>query len=171
MRVRERPAMAAPCRVRMAAAAAAGLLLGATALPAAAESPFAALSGAWSGAGQVRFTSGGTEALKCNAYYTPKDTGQSLGLAIRCASASSRIELRANLVYQGGKVTGSWEERTYNAAGDVTGEASSNKISVAIKGGGFTGSMSVGVSGGRQSVTIMTQGIGMTSVDISLSRG
>lgn len=136
-----------------------------------AESPFLALSGTWSGSGQVRFTGGSTEALKCFAYYTPKNTGVSLGLAIRCASASSKIELRANLNYDAGKVTGSWEERTFNATGDVTGQASNSKINVAIKGGGFSGTMAVGLSGGSQSVTILTEGIGMTSVNITLSRG
>jgi hypothetical protein len=80
--------------------------------PLAAQSPFQSLSGSWAGAGQVRFSSGNTEALRCRAYYTPKDSGTSVGLSIRCASQSNKIELRANLNYQSGKVTGSWEERT-----------------------------------------------------------
>ena len=148
------------------------LTLGSALAPAAAQqNPFAALGGSWTGAGQVRFTSGSSEALKCRAYYTPKDGGQSLGLAIICASPSNKIELRANLVYEGGKVTGSWEERTYNAAGAVTGQANPGKISLSINGGGFSGSMAVGFSGGNQTVTISTTGIGMTGVSINLSRG
>ena len=138
--------------------------------PAAAQSPFAAMGGSWTGAGQVRFTNGQSESLKCRAYYTPKDGGSSLGLAIICASASSKIELRAQLAAESGRVTGSWEERTYNATGAVTGQASPSKISLSISGGGFNGSMNVGINGGSQTVTISTSGIGMTGVNISLSR-
>ena len=168
-RLKTRPSQ--PLRSALAGLlAVAGLML-ATTLPAAAQSPFATLSGNWSGSGNVRFTGGSTEAVKCRAYYSPKDAGTSLGIAILCASPSSKIELRATLKYEGGKVTGSWEERTYNASGAVEGQASSNKINVSINGGGLTGSMAVGVNGASQSVKIKTEGIGMTGVDISLSRG
>jgi hypothetical protein len=135
-----------------------------------AESPFSSLSGTWSGSGQVRFTGGSSEALKCRAYYTPKDA-MKMGLAIRCASTSAKIELRANLVYEGGRVTGSWEERTFNAAGNVTGQANASKINLAIQGGGFSGSMAVGINGASQSVLIHTQGTGFTNVNIHLSKG
>jgi len=136
----------------------------------AAQSPFASLGGSWAGSGQVRFTNGASESLRCRAYYNPKESGSALGLAIICASPSSKIELRAQLVYQGGRVSGTWEERTFNAAGDVSGHASANKFSLSITGGGFSGSMAVGFSGGSQSVTISTSGIGMTGVNINLTR-
>ena len=58
---------------------------------------FDGLAGTWRGAAQVKLTSGSQEALKCHAYYTPKGTGSNLGIAILCASASNRIELRAQL--------------------------------------------------------------------------
>ena len=146
-------------------------LLAATIAPAYAQSPFTALSGNWTGSGKVRFTGGASEAVTCKAYYSPKDAGASLGVAILCASPSSKIELRAQLKYDAGKVTGKWEERTFNAAGAVDGQASANKIDVSIAGGGLKGSMAVGVNGAKQSVQIKTEGIGMTGVDINLSRG
>ncbi len=158
-----------------------GLVLGAiltatglcalTTPPAAAQSAFAALSGNWTGSGKVRFTGGSSEAVTCKAYYTPKDAGASLGVAILCASPSSKIELRATLAYDAGKVTGKWEERTYNVAGEVEGQSNPNKISVSINGGGMTGSLAVSVNGGSQSVTIKTDGISMRGVDINLSKG
>lgn len=151
--------------------AVAGMLTSFGGIPADADTPFSALNGTWSGSGQIRFSSGDAEALKCKAYYTPKDAGANLGLALRCASQSNKIELRANLNYDGGKVAGNWEERTFNAAGDVNGQASANKISLSIKGGGFSGSMSVGTTGSKQTVVIQTEGIGMKSVNINLSRG
>lgn len=157
-------------RAAVAAVVAAAVVLP-NAAPAAAESPFTALSGSWTGAGQVRFSGGSSEALKCRAYYTPKDAGTSMGLAIRCASPSTQINLRATLNYSSGKISGLWEERTFNASGEVEGQASTGKLSMSITGGGFSGSMSVGTTGTNQSVVIQTEGIGLRSVNINLSRG
>jgi hypothetical protein len=154
---------------RLAAASATALLVG-LALPAHADNPFATLSGSWAGAGQIRLEGGNTEALKCRAYYTSKDEGAGLGLALRCASTSSKIELRANLNYQSGKISGSWEERQFNASGSVTGQASNSRFSLAIEGGGFSGSMTVTLNGSTQSVSILTNGIGLKAVNINLSR-
>jgi hypothetical protein len=135
-----------------------------------AENPFATLNGTWSGAGQIKLEGGSSESLKCRAYYTAKDDGAGLGLAIRCASASNKIELRANLTYAGGKVSGDWEERQFNAGGSVTGQASGNKINLAITGGGVNGSLTVALSGASHSVSIQTTGIGLRAVNINLSR-
>ncbi|MFV0298540.1 MAG: hypothetical protein ACK5JT_20760 [Hyphomicrobiaceae bacterium] len=114
-------------------------------------------------------SSGKSEVLKCRAYYTSKEK-DGLGLAIRCASASNRIELRAHLHQEAGQVSGRWEERTYNATGNVTGRARQGKINLSIVGGGFSGSMAVATNGSSQTVTIETQGVGLKSVDIKLSR-
>lgn len=137
----------------------------------ASDAVFGSFNGNWSGIGQIRLDNGASERVKCNAYYTPRDAGAGLGLAIRCASASYKIELRSQLKSQGGKISGSWEERNFNAAGDVTGQASGTKLSLSVAGGGMTGTMSVSATGESQSVTITTQGTGLKSVNISLSRG
>ena len=141
------------------------------ATPAAADGPFSGLTGTWRGAAQIRLQSGSSETLKCFAYYTPKGTGAELGLAIRCASASNKIELRAQLTAAAGKVSGRWEERTYNAAGDVTGSAIDGRLSLTIDGGAFKGSMAVRTSGTNQTVSIKTEGIALQGVNINLSRG
>ncbi|MDX2158892.1 MAG: hypothetical protein SFW09_20505 [Hyphomicrobiaceae bacterium] len=152
-----------------AVAALAGLLSSVAPGSAAADGPFAGLTGAWRGAAQVRLSSGNSETLKCNAYYTPKGAGE-LGLAIRCASAGNKIELRAQLTHSGGRVSGRWEERTYNASGDVTGQAIDGKLNLAIDGGAFKGSMAVRTTGASQTVSIRTTGIALEGVSISLSR-
>lgn len=158
-------------RVIRRCAAASLLALAAMALPAAAAGPFATYNGSWSGSGQIRLDNGKTESLKCKAYYTPKDDGDAIGLALRCASASNKIELRAQLEADGGRVSGSWEERTFNASGSVTGEASSTHIKLAINGGGFTGSMSVTTSGASQSISVVTQGgMALRGINISMRR-
>lgn len=135
-----------------------------------AQSPFTGLVGVWSGSGQIRLDSGATENIKCNAYYTNKDSGAGLGIAIRCASQSYKIELRSQIANQGGQISGKWEERTFNAAGDVSGQAAGSKINLSVVGGGFTGSMAVNTTGASQTVAINTSGIGLKSVHINLSR-
>ncbi|MGE0702169.1 MAG: hypothetical protein AB7O57_23940 [Hyphomicrobiaceae bacterium] len=135
-----------------------------------AEGPFSGLTGTWRGSAQVQLQSGSSETLKCHAYYTPK-SGSELGLAIRCASASNKIELRAQLTSTDGKVSGQWEERTYNASGGVTGQAQEGRLSLSIEGGAFKGSMAVRTDGASQTVLIKTEGIALQGVNIALSRG
>lgn len=145
-------------------------LLTAGAIDARAQAPFQSLPGNWSGGGQIKLDNGKSEALTCRAYYTQKEAN-TLGIAIRCASPGNKIELRANLSQSGSQVSGTWEERTYNASGKVTGKISGGRISLAIAGGSFAGSMNVAISGEKHSVSIETDGIGLKAVNISLARG
>ena len=140
------------------------------ALAAHAESPVAALVGNWSGDGVALLDDGKKETMRCKGYYTGQGA-DGLGIAIRCANASSKIDLRATLTFANGVVSGSWEERTYNAAGSVEGKASADKVNLAITGGGMTAAMSVSISGSNHSVAISTQGTGLKGVNISFSRG
>lgn len=135
-----------------------------------AETIFDTLVGTWNGSGQIKLENGKSEALKCRAFYTQKES-DSLGIALRCASASNKIELRASLNQARGDVDGSWEERTFNAAGTVKGKVSGSRINLTITGGTFSGSMNVSITGARHSVSIETNGIGLRAVNISLSRG
>jgi hypothetical protein len=131
---------------------------------------FEGLNGSWSGQGQIRLENGKSENLKCRAYYVPKDGDAALGLAIRCASPSNKVELRANLIAKGHNLSGTWEERVFNASGDVTGEINGNKVEISIAGGGFSGTMNVTTSGASQQVSINTQGIALKGVNIGLRR-
>jgi hypothetical protein len=151
-------------------AAVLGLALAAAGTGAEAASPFDDLEGTWSGSGRIRLDDGKTEGLKCKAYYLPKDGGTELGLALRCASASNKIELRANLAASGNRVSGSWEERTFNASGNVTGHASDNRINLSINGGGFNGSMAVTTTGKSQVISVSTNGIALRGVNVNLRR-
>jgi len=157
-------------RLRTAAAAVAALLAILVSTGTSAQSPFAGLHGVWSGNGQIRLDNGATENIKCNAYYTSRDDGAGLGIALRCASQSYKIELRSKILSQSGRISGSWEERTFNASGTVSGQASGSKINMSVVGGGFTGSMAVSTTGPNQTVAINTSGIGLRSVNISLAK-
>src|SRR5262245_66157738 len=68
-------------------------------LEAADPSVFDALLGSWRGGGQLQFSEGRTERLKCNAYYT--GGGSQLGLAILCQGESSNIQIRSKLTKAG----------------------------------------------------------------------
>jgi len=134
---------------------------------AAAANPFDVLLGSWRGSGQIKLSDGRTERLKCNAYYT--GGGSQLGMAIRCQSESSNVEIRSKLSQSGSQISGTWEERTFNASGTASGQASSDRITLQISGG-VSGTMRVSYSGSRQSVAISTQGIALKSVTIDLTR-
>jgi hypothetical protein len=99
------------------------------------------------------------------------DTGgpHKLGISIRCANASAKVELRASLVDSGGAISGTWEERTYNQSGSVTGHATANRLSLSISGG-ITGSMIVTVSHKSHSVAVITSGPSLKGINISMSR-
>lgn len=130
-------------------------------------SPFGKLLGSWGGSGEIRLDRGRRERIKCNAYYT--GGGSQLGLAIRCTSESYKIEIRSKLSYSGGRLSGRWEERTFNAEGSATGTATSNRIRLSIRGG-VSGTMVVSFTKTRQSVSISTQGVALQGVRITLRR-
>jgi hypothetical protein len=127
------------------------------------------LMGSWSGSGQIRYDDGQSEGIRCSAYYT--GGGDRLRLAIRCRSDSTEVEIRGLLTRQGETLSGTWEERTFNASGEATGRIAGDKMSISVRGGGFSGTMTVAYAGARQVVTISTQGIRMRSVNVTLAKG
>jgi hypothetical protein len=133
-----------------------------------ADTPFDSLRGSWTGTGHIRYDDGQSEGIRCNAYYTGE--GTQLRLAIRCESGTTKVEIRGQLTAQGEKLAGTWEERTFNAAGEASGRVAAGKMSLSINGGGFKGSMSVSTAGSKQAVTISTEGIKMKSVSITLGK-
>jgi hypothetical protein len=157
--------------LRTAAAAAAVITSASFVAPVAraADGAFHELAGTWSGSGVAKFDGGKKESLRCKGYYTNNSGPNSLGISIRCANASAKVELRANLVDSDGKVSGSWEERTYNQSGSVTGHTSANKLNLSISGG-ISGSMLVTVNHRTHSVAVLTSGPSLKGINISMSR-
>lgn len=150
-------------------AALAALCLPALSLPAMADGAFASFGGTWRGAGSVTLSGGQTERLSCKAYYTPKNSGSELGIALSCASPANKIELRANLNSSGNSVSGSWEERAFNSSGSISGKADGGKMNLSISGT-LKGTMSISTGGSSQSVTIRTDGTGFKAVNLKLSK-
>jgi hypothetical protein len=153
--------------LRLIPAFAAAALLLAPVAAADAGTPFDTLLGSWRGSGQIELDQGRRERLKCNAYYT--GGGSQLRMAILCQSESSNVQIRSALSESGGRISGTWEERTYNAQGNASGQVSNGKLSLSISGG-VTGTMIVTFTSSRQSVAITTQGVALKSVSIDLTR-
>ena len=126
------------------------------------------LDGSWAGGGSALFDGGAKEKMRCNGYY--KSGGDDLNMAIKCASAGgAKIELRGTMKNAGGKVSGSWEERTYNAGGVISGSAAPGTLKIGISGT-INGSMSVAFSQSSQTVSISTTGSTLRTVNISFNR-
>ncbi|MEM7776818.1 MAG: hypothetical protein AAF732_14500 [Pseudomonadota bacterium] len=135
----------------------------------ASASPFKNLSGSWRGRGRISLSSGRVERISCRAYYNPKSDGRRLGFAIRCAAPSYKIEIRSQLNYRGGRVSGSWVERTFNASGAISGSARTGKLALRVNGT-VSGRINISFSGGSQVVAIRTIGTALRSVRIAMSR-
>lgn len=135
---------------------------------AAADATLDVLAGTWHGGGTMSFESGQTEDISCNAYYKG---ARNLSVVIRCKGTSSNFELRSKLASNGDNVSGSWEERTYNATGDVSGTASAGKLNVQFSGS-LTGSLEMSFSSSSQSVSVSvgTKGAGIKGVRVILNR-
>jgi hypothetical protein len=142
----------------------------AVAPPLQAAEPFDTLAGNWRGVGRVMLPSGQSEHLTCKAYYTMKDGGAGLGLALQCASAGNKIDLRATLANDGKTISGNWEERSFNSTGTVSGAAEASKIDLLIDGT-LKATMSITLEGESQLISIATDGTGFKSVDLELLRG
>ena len=131
-------------------------------------SPTKRLLGAWAGRGTARFEGNRRERIKCNAYYT--GGGSKLNIAVRCASVSYKIEIRSKLAHSGGRVSGTWEERTFNASGATSGSLSDDRLRLNVEGGGLTASMAIDFSESKQKIKISTAGVTLKSVAINLAR-
>ncbi len=131
--------------------------------------PIGDLAGFWSGNGAVTLASGNTERVKCQVFYK-SDGNSQLKQTLRCASADYTINSTADLQVKGGQVTGSWEEKTYAAKGDVTGRYSGENFALMIKGASFTATMNMTLSACKQSINITPKGLDVTKVTIALAK-
>ena len=130
---------------------------------------FQSLKGSWRGTGRVLLSGGNSQRISCRAYYSVKNNGVGLGFAIRCAAPDNKIELRGRLNDSNGRLSGTWEERTFNAVGNVTGTARTGRISLSIDGA-VSGSMQISYGGRQQSVSISTATTGLKGISIKLRR-
>ncbi len=168
--------MATRIKLGLAAITAAGISAAAlvsamgTGSPARAATPIEAMAGYWSGMGSVSLTSGKTERVKCAVTYKVSDGGAQIKQSMRCASQDYRIDSAADLRVHGGNVTGSWEERTYSATGQVSGKYAGSNFTLSIKGGSFSAAMSLNTTECKQQISITPQGLEVNRITIGLAK-
>jgi hypothetical protein len=133
-------------------------------------SPFDTVKGSWGGGGNLTLEGGKHEKLDCTAYYTSSGGGRNLGVALRCAGETRKFELRSHLDYDAGKISGSWEERVFNASGDASGNVKPGSIQLHFSGG-VSGDMTVAFTASSQSISISVDAGGAVSgVHLQMSR-
>jgi hypothetical protein len=114
---------------------------------------FDKLSGEWKGGGTVTPAKGDPVKVACKATY--KVTGSNLTQDLRCASTDYRIDATLKLTDKAGKIRGSWNEKTYDANGGVTGTAKDDVIHARISGDKFSGRLSLNVSDAGLEINIV----------------
>jgi hypothetical protein len=131
--------------------------------------PFAALIGSWTGTGTIKLAEGGTERIKCKASYD-FISASSVQLRLLCASDSYKFDLLGSMQSSGNAISGSWTESTRSVAGSISGTiGSGGQISVTTAGA-LTAGLTLSVSGGRQSVSLRSQGTSIQAVSITMTR-
>jgi hypothetical protein len=153
-----------------AMAAALGLCIFVPDASQAAEAPFAHLTGAWSGQGRITVQNGSSERIRCRGSYRAGASGMALALSLRCASDSYKFELASDITYDGGNISGSWNETTRQVYGQLSGRASGSNISAQASAVGFSASLSIVTRGNSQSVSIRSPGSEISEVSITMAR-
>ena len=153
-----------------ALALAMGFLLAQGGTQALAAGLFSGLAGDWSGSGHITMSDGKRERLRCRASYSVGQGGDTVDIAIRCASDSYKFDLSGYLRNNNGSVSGQWSETNFNSAGTLNGRASGNSINAQAVGSTFSAGLSITTSGGRQSVTIRPGVTEVQQVSLSFQR-
>lgn len=123
------------------------------AAPAQAQSgPFADLAGNWAGGGTVTLDDGSKERIRCRASY--RVAGASMTMTLTCASEAYKFQLSANVVDQGGAITGTWSEASRNISGTLQGRGSGGNFQAVASSGGFNANISLRTAGNRQSISM-----------------
>jgi hypothetical protein len=146
-----------------------GSVMAPSAAPADASSLFKQLAGSWRGVGDLVLEDGTRERLSCTGYYVLKSEGKGLSIASLCSSPKQKFEFRSLVSESGSGISGQWEERTYHATGQVSGNATGTTISLSFSGT-IEGKISISLTGKTHSVNVSAAGAGIKGVSISLTR-
>jgi hypothetical protein len=114
--------------------------------------PFAGMAGRWAGGGTITLDDGSSERIRCRATYAVG--GPNMEMSLTCASDAYKFNLQANVVAEGGAVSGTWSETSRNISGNLQGRGGGGNFQVVASGPGFNASISLRTSGNKQSVAI-----------------
>jgi hypothetical protein len=158
-------------RTFAAIAVIAGVLAFAPGTSNAAENPFAHFTGSWSGTGKITVQNGTSERIRCRGIYRAGESAATLTISLRCASDSYKFELASDVTYDGGNISGSWNETTRSVYGQLSGRATANNISAQATAVGVTASIAITTHGNSQSVSIRSPGSEISEIAVSMARG
>lgn len=147
-----------------------GLLLLTAEAPNAADNPFSRFAGNWSGAGTITVQNGARERIRCRGSYRPSENGNGLAMNLRCASDSYKFELVSDITYDGGRISGSWNEASRQVFGTLSGQMTATHIQATASAVGFDATLSLATRGNSQSVSIRSPGSEISEVAVSLAR-
>jgi hypothetical protein len=125
------------------------------------------MAGNWSGGGTVTLDDGSKERLRCRASY--QVAGANMTMSLTCASDAYKFNLGANVVDQGGQVSGSWTESSRNISGVLQGKGGGGNFQVVASTAGFNANISLRTTGNKQTVTMRADSQ-FRGADISLSK-
>jgi hypothetical protein len=129
--------------------------------------PFAGMAGNWAGGGSITLDDGSRERVRCRASY--QVSGPNMTMTLTCASDSYKFNLGANVVDQGGQVSGTWTESSRNISGSLQGRGGGGNFQVVVSTAGFNANVSLRTAGNEQTVTLRADSL-FRGADISLSK-
>ena len=131
------------------------------------SSAFAGMAGTWSGPGTVTLDDGSSERIRCRATY--KVAGASMDMSLTCASDAYKFNLTANVIDEGGAITGQWSETSRNITGSLSGRGGGGNFQVVASTAGFNANISLRTTGNKQAVSMRADSQ-FRGADISLSK-
>ena len=129
--------------------------------------PFAGMAGNWAGSGTVTLDDGSRERIRCRASY--QVAGAKMSMTLTCASDAYKFNLSANVVDEGGAVSGTWSESGRGVIGALQGRGGGGKFQVVASTAGFNANISLRTAGNKQSVSMRADSQ-FRGADISLSK-
>jgi hypothetical protein len=131
---------------------------------------FSGYAGRWSGNGTITIANAGTERIRCKGTYAVNNSGNTLQIALRCASDSYRFDLNSDVTAYGENLNGSWTEASRNVNGSVSGRVSGGQVTALVQTNGYAANFSISTRGSKQSVHVTSKG-DLRDVSISLTKG
>jgi hypothetical protein len=129
--------------------------------------PYAGMAGKWAGGGTVTLDDGSTERLRCRAAY--QVSGPNMNMSLTCASDAYKFNLTADVVDQGGTITGQWSETSRAITGSLQGHGGGGNFQVTAVTAGFNANIALRTTGNKQSVIIKADSV-FRGANISLTK-
>lgn len=126
------------------------------------------LAGTWRGSGTVHLANGESEQIKCRATYS--SAGVDIDQVLKCANPRYYFNVRSDLTQSGNSVAGNWIDDETEDSGRVSGKVSENTVALDLTGSGFTGSLSITVSGCSQAVNLVPNSSTVNRVSVTLRK-